>query len=205
LHEILGKTNWEELVFSIPCVETAYNNFLAKTSEVFNSVAPIVEHDPTVKTLYKNPWMTPNLLKHIKKKNALFNKHKSFPFSPKLKSCYVKQHNKVSPLDKRSQLGANYYELVISKQSSDPRKLWNTINTALGRKNKPKQALNKIQLPDSSVVTNSKEIAYSFNKYFTEIGPNLAKKSRKYVVALQHTSQKTLKNFNFQLLVRMMF
>lgn len=174
LYEIFGKTNWDELVFNIPCVETAYNNFLSKTSEVFDSVAPKVEHDPTDKTRYKNPWMTPNLLRHIKKKNSLFNKFKSFPFSPKLKSCYVKQRNKVSSLIKEAK--TNYYELLISKQSSDPRKLWNTINSALGRKSKPNQALNKIQLSDSSFVTNSKEIAHSFNKYFTEIGPNLASK-----------------------------
>jgi len=107
-------------------------------------------------------------------------------------------------LDKKAK--ANYYELVISKQSSDPIKLWNTVNTALGRINKLKQALNKLQLPNSSVVTISKEIAYSFNKNNTEIGPNLAKKIPEICNSpATHFRQKTLKKLNFRLLVRMMF
>lgn len=70
---------------------------------------------------------------------------------------------------------ANYYEQLLTNQT-DPRKLWKTINNAVGRKSFNENAIHKI-LNNQIELTNPTEIANTFNnRFFVEIGPNLASK-----------------------------
>ena len=54
----------------------------------------------------------------------------------------------------------------------NPKKAWKSINKLLGRQNKP-TVINELCVGESNL-PNHKDIAESFNEYFSNIGPNLA-------------------------------
>ncbi|CAB3986709.1 Hypothetical predicted protein [Paramuricea clavata] len=66
----------------------------------------------------------------------------------------------------------DYYFTKIAGDKSNPKEAWKTINSLLGRQNKPR-IVNELKLGESSL-TNPKDIAEGFNDYFSNIAPNLA-------------------------------
>ena len=68
-----------------------------------------------------------------------------------------------------------YYEKQIEKLKSNVKVTWKVLNEILNR-NKGKRGLPSIFRADSREISNAKEIATFFCKYFTNIGPNLASK-----------------------------
>lgn len=165
----LLEVDWQELVYNIRDADTAYDNFVTKTLDVFNVWAPIKEFTPP--KYRTNGWFNKELKIQISIKDKLFRKHKTYPYSPNLKKAYNKQRNKVSTLIKKAK--SNYYCSIISTQNNS-RKLWQIINKACGRNQNSCQIINKIVTSDSQAITDSKQIAHCFNTYFTNIGPQLA-------------------------------
>ena len=166
------KVDWNTLVYKANDIDTAYNNFCEQTRKTFNEIAPFVEILPKKCKSFKNAWIDAGLIKEIRKKDRLFNKFKTYPYSPILKYRYVNQRNKVSSLIKKAK--ELYYAQLIDKQDS-PRKLWNVINEVCGRKPSTRQKINKISSPNNNqLITDQLEIAKTFNLFFTQIGPSLA-------------------------------
>ena len=194
LHSLLGKVDWQGTVFNEPNVEHAYNNLVNTTCEIFNKLAPIKEFAHSKPKCFKIPWLSKDLLKAIKIKNRLFQKHKAFPFSPALKSKYKHQRNKVSTMTKKAK--QSYYDEIIREQSSDPRKLWKTINEACGR-SKPLSSNIDMIVDNSSEIKSDDNIAHSFNKFFTEIGPKLARAISTADNAVIEKDLYHFKQFNF--------
>ena len=178
--ETLGKVfenvSWD----SITCetdANSAYNKFLQIFKGKFDEACPLVEKRQTVCVeKFDSPWFNNKLSKETKKRDRLLRDHLKYPFSPKLRLAYQKQRNYVTSLLRDTK--ATYYDNLISG-ISDSKQLWNTINTAIGRKNaiNPKTGLSSLQLDESSPpITNSFGIAEALNSYFTSIGPSLAAK-----------------------------
>ena len=68
-----------------------------------------------------------------------------------------------------------YYEKQIEKLKSNVKATWKVLNEILNR-NKGKRGLPSVFRADSHEISDPKEIANLFCKYFTNIGPNLASK-----------------------------
>ena len=68
-----------------------------------------------------------------------------------------------------------YYEKQIEKLKSNVKATWKVLNEILNR-NKGKRGLPSVFRADSHEISDPKEIANFFCKYFTNIGPNLASK-----------------------------
>ena len=67
----------------------------------------------------------------------------------------------------------DYYSSKIAGQKFNPKKAWKSINNLLGRQNKP-TVINELCVGENNSGANHKDIAEGFNKYFSNIGPNLA-------------------------------
>ena len=67
------------------------------------------------------------------------------------------------------------HEKQIEKLKSNVKATWKVLNEILNR-NKGKRGLPSMFRADSREISNPKEIANFFCKYFTNIGPNLASK-----------------------------
>ena len=176
LGKIFENVSWD----SITCesdANAAYDKFLQIFTRKFDEACPLVEKSQKVRfEKFETPWFNNKLSKETKKRDKLLRDHLKYPFSPKLRLAYQKQRNYVTSLLRDTK--ASYYDNLISG-ISDSKQLWNTINTAIGRKNaiNPKTGLNSLQLDESSPpITNSLGIAEALNSYFTSIGPCLAAK-----------------------------
>ena len=88
------------------------------------------------------------------------------------KAIWKRFRNKTSEIIKRAE--ALYYRKIISDHSNSSKNLWNTFGKILNSK---KIKHNKIEsiLTDGVNHTEPQSITESFNKFFSEIGGNLAK------------------------------
>ena len=68
-----------------------------------------------------------------------------------------------------------YFSKLILKYKNNIKKTWQVIKEAIGKEKYKQQNLPKKTVGDKKSVTETKSIAENFNKYFTQIGPNLAK------------------------------
>ena len=66
----------------------------------------------------------------------------------------------------------DYYSSKIAGQKFNPKKAWKSINSLLGRQNKP-TAVNELTVGDNKL-TCPEDIAEGFNEYFSNIGPDLS-------------------------------
>ena len=125
----------------------------------------------------RSPWMTSAILKSIKRKNKLYKTYLTTP-NKKNENIYKKYKNKLNHTIKISK--KMYYEEQLIKHKHNAKMIWKTMNEILNKREKNKE------LPETFFDTNSskqvkdpKAIANKFNEYFTNIGPNLAKKIKK--------------------------
>ena len=139
--------------------------FVKLSSEIANSCAPIVSK--RVKGC-DTPWLTGELRKLMatrdqvkqqairKKDQLLFEKYRS------LRNKVVKQCKKAR---------REYYSNLIAGSLSKPDKLWKTLKKILPGKTKQSTILLK---DDLGMHSEASDIANCFNRFFTNIGKNLA-------------------------------
>ena len=68
-----------------------------------------------------------------------------------------------------------YFSKLILKYKNNIKKTWQFIKEAIGREKYKQQNLPKKILVDKISITETESIAESFNRYFTQIDPKLAK------------------------------
>ena len=68
-----------------------------------------------------------------------------------------------------------YFSKLILKYKNDIKKIWQVIKKAIAKAKYKQKNLPKKILVDKISITETESIAESFNKYFTQIGPKLAK------------------------------
>ena len=175
VNEIFSSVSWESVLNSFD-VNHAYADFLKIFTSCFDQACPVIIKKTRKKAEKVDPpWFTQDLRLQIKKRDKLYENMTKYPFSPKLRLKFVKHRNSVTSLLREAK--EQYYDSLISG-INDPRKLWNTINIAIGRKSavNRKNSIHSLKLTDSSIVSNPNDIAEGLNAYFTSIGPSLAAK-----------------------------
>ena len=68
-----------------------------------------------------------------------------------------------------------YFSKIILKYKNNIKKTWQVIKEAIGKEKYKQQNLPKKILVEKISITETESIAESFNKYFSQIGPKLAK------------------------------
>ena len=129
-------------------------------------------------------WITNGILRSSKYRDNLHKQIKltnptSVDYS--IKKINLKTYNCIL---KRSIRAAKliYYEQLFNKYKNDTRKTWKTINEILQRSNK-KRSLPMYFGEGDCKITDTVEIANTFNLFFTNIGQHLANK-------IKHTSNR---------------
>ena len=144
-----------------------FNSYINKFVELYNKNFPIITIKRKEKHMGK-PYITPAIIKSIKYRNKLQKLYAKWPLT--YDKIFKSYRNKVNTIIKAAK--ENYYKTKITSNSSDPRKMWDTINTLLG-KNKPKLPLS-FNVNGNSI-TDPYNVATSFNDYFSNIGNTLAR------------------------------
>ena len=120
----------------------------------------------------ESPWITKGIKKSSKKKQRLYSKFLK-KRNEKTKKEYQDYKKLFESIKKRSK--KLYFSKLILKYKNNIKKTWHVIKEAIGKEKYKQQNLPKKILVDKKSITETESIAESFNKYFTQIGPNLAK------------------------------
>ena len=95
------------------------------------------------------------------------------PDDIELKNNYLSNKNKLQSLLRATK--NNYYKIKMNNLSKNPKKMWNFVNHKIDKKNK-KATIDKINSDLNNQVTdNVKEVSNIFNRFFIDVGPNLAR------------------------------
>lgn len=165
----LKQSNWEA-VLDHEDAEGAYDVFIDKFSSIYNKSLPNQSTKLNKRKLNK-PWITKGIIRSINIRNK---RYKTFMKRPNEynKNAYVKYRNKITHLIRSSR--AKYYKDKFDSYKNNTNKTWRTINDLIGKYNRKKPP--NYFMDGDSKISNKADIANNFNKFFAEVGPNLARK-----------------------------
>eukprot|EP00732_Lithocolla_globosa_P000859 Lithocolla_globosa_v1_NODE_337_length_4409_cov_50.992421.p1 type:complete len:855 gc:universal NODE_337_length_4409_cov_50.992421:3132-568(-) len=130
------------------------------------------------KTSTGKPWVTPELKKQIKKQHKLFEKHKKNMNDQNLKQEHRTHKNKTQKELQKAK--KSYYHNLFNEHIHNAKKTWSIISNILTNCNNKQSFPKKINVKQDDgsekIVTDKKEIANTFNTFFTTVASNLVKK-----------------------------
>ena len=165
----LQKINWQELEnFQNP--NDCYNKFISVFLKLFNKYFPLVRLSRS--RVKDKKWITKGLKISIKHKARLFKKCITKPnFTNKF--VYKRYKNMLTTLLRSSEKA--YYTALLSESKSSTKQIWKVYGELMNNKGKKRNNITKI-LNEGSEITDPRMMADIFNKYFSTVGQNLARK-----------------------------
>ena len=167
LKEALRLNNWDE-VHGHTDVNVAYSIFITKFLELFNHHCPLKEMKFNKKFMPQQSHMSPFLLNCRSFKQHLFRlkkANKTYENEQRYKR-YRNQYNRAVRTAK-----INDYHDKIRSAGKDSKKIWNCIKEIIGQKKEQNQ-IEFVEV-NGDKVYGSRNIADSFNKYFSSIAEQL--------------------------------
>ena len=141
--------------------------FYNKLNKLLNKHAPFKPISKRKKKRLLKPWVTKGIRKSIKIKNDLYCSGDT--------AAYKLYRNKVLMLTRISK--KMYFHKYSEENFTNTKKMWEGINSLLGRKNKVHKDIISLKCPSSNLESqNPTEFPDIMNKYFSSIGHNLASK-----------------------------
>ena len=127
----------------------------------------------------KSKWMTEGILRSVKFKDNLYVNLKATTTDDPTYQAKLTNFKTYSKILKQSIKLAkkNYFDNCFSKYKSDIKNTWSTINNILNKKNSGQDFPSHFDICGVNV-SNDLIICNEFNKYFVNIGPQLADKIR---------------------------
>ena len=172
LNNLLKTTSFENIINQSNPSE-AFQNFFDICHSATDISFPVITVRPKSTKFSHSPWMTPGLLISSKTKQKLFNKKLNSPTQVNV-SKFKYYNNIYNMCRHRSQ--QLYYSKRFTDCKDDLKTTWKLIReVSCSRK------VQKDNLPDyfrwkGNIIRGPQEIANNFNRYFTEVGPDLASK-----------------------------
>ena len=164
---LVSQSNWTEILNKPKCND-AFDEFYIIIKSCYYQAFPLIK----LKKKYAKqaPWVTSGLRASIIYKNKLYRKSLKHPtaFNQSEYSKYRYYLTKLLRCQER-----NYFENLINQNKHNLSKTWSVISTVINNK-KSMTKCSKFT-HNNRYITNDDEIANHFNKFFVNIGPNLAK------------------------------
>ena len=170
----LENCNWDEILAEED-VNITYNKFVNMFTNLFNTNCPVNTSNIT-QGKRKNkrpdkPWMTSCLKNACKKKNMLYKqflKNRTIEREAK----YKKYKNKLTAILRYSE--KQHYSDMLELNKMNMKETWKILNTLINKKKKSSQYPTQFN-DDARKVTGNFDIANGFNRFFSNIGPALAR------------------------------
>ena len=181
--------NFNKTEFILDYFDIEWNNILQlekqdpniSTENFVKTMSDLVDkHLPLKKIPNKNqvrtdkPWVTPDIIHKIKRRDKLYKayirkKH------PHLKDEIKVKNNEIQQLTRQSK--KTYYEKYFNDNKQNVEKIWDGIKQIINIKpailNSPTCIIDKDQ-----TITDNKNIAESFNDYFSTVAANILSKQK---------------------------
>ena len=176
---LLNETDWN-LLYDSTDINCAYELFEKLFKNAYDKAFPVEEK--TVSPIKsKSPWFTAGLRKSSRKKQKLYEKFLKNRTWKNEKNylTYKKRFEKIKLTAKK-----NYYNQQTCKYKNNTKKTWDVIKEVEGKKRVPSDSPNCVLVNDK-LCRDQNTIAEKFNKFFINVGPELASK-------IQHEMQNHL-------------
>lgn len=160
----MGDVSWD-LVYASNNPDVIYCNFMMIFAACFNKYFPLIEKYVRSDHLNK-PYITPEIKSQIKEKNKLARKYANKPIT--YGEEYRRLRNTVSHLVTTAR--DNYNKSKLEESSGKSKKIWNIINSVLGRIN---TKVSDTFIHNNNVVNKPSSIAEHFNSYFINVRKEL--------------------------------
>ena len=161
--------SWENLLIDNNDIDTNFNIFIEKFSQLYDKHFPIKNKKISSKRM-KTPWLTSGLLTSIKRKNNMFKELKLGRVSQQEYTVYRNKVNALLRLTKRK-----YYIDVFSSFRKSTKKQWQTINSLSNKTKRNKSNISSI-VHEDKIFTKKVDIANVFNNFFADIPTKLESK-----------------------------
>ena len=169
----------EDLVSSIPTlnpnldVNTQFLDFHTLLQSKIEKHCPINTRTISKRNFRNEPWLTNGLLISSHKQQVLYQSslRKNSPYSSTIK--YRNYRNLLTKLKCKCKL--NYYKDKCNEFRRNAKKLWQVINTCIGKESDKTNIINFIKVGNIEVY-DSKLIADEMGHFFSTIGSKYAKK-----------------------------
>lgn len=169
-YDALRLVNWQAVQSCTDC-QQSYTLFYELFYKCYDECFPL----RIIKNNYHNrkTWLTAGLKQSIKVKNKLYVNSKKHPTIANI-CCYKKYRNKLNGLLRKAE--RNHYDEVFTHNKNNLKKSWAIIKEVINKnKNKNKSISSKFVI-DNNIISDNNVIAETFNKFYVNIGPSLAKK-----------------------------
>jgi len=121
----------------------------------------------------KNPWVTPGILRSIRRKNKLYRIKLKNPTNTNI-AKFRNYRNKLNHLIRYTK--KEYYRSLLKNAQGNMRATWKVISELLNKKRSNAPQFGPIITYNNKPYSKQSDIADVFNSFFTNVGPSLAKK-----------------------------
>ena len=163
--EAISAVDWTEIC-NIPDTQNSFSHFHSVLISLQDKCFPKIR----IRKKYSNrkPWLSDGLRNSIRNKNKLYHKYKKIP-SVKNESSFRNKLNHMLKIAEKK-----YYRDLIINHKDNTRKSWSIIKSIIN-KHRKSNIQCKFKLNNGTVTDDKKVISESFNNFFINIGPTLAK------------------------------
>ena len=153
-----------------------YESFLNIFTKSMNETCMLKTTKVSKRNKVRNPWITSGIINSIANRDQLYKKWKksitkTFKLGdPGLYEDYRRYRNNLSNVIKKCK--QQYYSVKFENATGNLKKTWAIINELRGKHRNNLPSYFKI---DGSVVSEDKDIANSFNSYFSSLAENMNK------------------------------
>ena len=148
------------------------NSFFSFSNNFTNVLDKYFPYVRMSRKAFKNkPHITKGIQVSIRTRNKLYKKYLNNPTDVN-KAAWKKIRNKTSEVIKRAE--SLYYKSIISKHNNTSKNLWKIFGKILNSKKIKHNKISSIKINEENQ-TEPQKITETFNKFFSEIGGNLAK------------------------------
>ena len=165
----------------------AYTSFHTKMQEILNAETPIKAIKVKPSKVLKEVWMSPGLLRSIKKQKQLYKKTLNKNTSVRDQIRYKEYRNKLNQILRRTK--EEYYKNKCSEYKRNTAKLWKMINKITKNMNNKSSAIEYLKI-DNLDIYDTKLITEEFAKHFSSVGSNYANRITKTTYHLHRIPKK---------------
>ena len=113
------------------------------------------------------PWMTHHIVKQIKLRNKIFERKKRQPENENIQIVFKQLRNRINREITKAKI--KYYTQYFDEYKNNTKKIWEGIRKIVNLKT-VSQKTSQLHI-DGKIIDDDKDIATSFNTFFSKVGP----------------------------------